>query len=602
MQSHQGERLPFSLSADMTRGLIRLGRGQGATLFMVLLAAMKALLVRYTGQADVIVGTPVAGRVRPEIESLIGLFLNTLVLRTDASGDPSFLELLKRVRETAVGAYGNQDVPVERLVEVLRPERDPSRNPLFQVMFGLQNPAPPLEMPGLGMRRLDVDRGASHTDLALSVLDLGAACGTLGIQHGSIRPHHHRPHGDALRAAAGWDLAEPDRPISRLPLLTDGERGCRPRPAGATQADLREIPAAGPGRLNPRALRAWVDRAPDRIAVKTLRHEWTYDELHRRSAAVARRLHESGAAGGRVGLLFDQDAPMISALMGALMSGTAYVPLDPLYPRGRLTFMLQDSGARVLLTGREHLSLGRELGGDSITLIELDEKSDASAHGEIPSPPPDGLAYILYTSGSTGEPKGVMQNQRNVLHHIRAYTNNLQIQPDDRLTLLSSYSFDAAVMDIFGALLNGATLCPLDVRQAGLDRLRGWLLAQGSRSTIPRPRCSARCGGLVPGRRSRGPAGRSRGEDASGDVEMYRRHFDADCTLVNGLGPTSRHSPCSSSSRMLRHCRVPQFLSDTPWRTRTSGYSRPRGSARRSAARSGSEAHTWPWATGRGPS
>jgi amino acid adenylation domain-containing protein len=547
-QTFRGAGVPLAVSAEVSAALRALGRREGATLFMTLLAALEALLARHAGCEDVVVGAPVAGRTRPETEPLIGFFLNTLALRADLSGDPTFGEILARVRAGVLGALANQDLPFEKVVEALRPERDLSRTPLFQVFFNL----------------LDFPREAMPpgSDLAISPLtaDLQSLALDLPAKFDLSLYASDQPDGIRLFLLYNADLFEattaatlvrqlervlaavataPGTRLSALPLVSDAERAAlvlRPRRPFAAFP-----PRASAGTIVDR-FATIAPRHAEQPAIESRGAVWTYRELDALVRRLARAVRAAvGGDGGRVGLLLEHDAPMVAAMLGVLASGHAYVPLDPFYPRERLAFMLADAEAALLVTSGRHVELARALAGESLRVLSLDDLPPADPHAVVPPVAPDAVAYILYTSGSTGQPKGVVQSHRNVLHHIGAYTNNLHIGPGDRLGQLASFSFDAAVMDMFGALLNGATLCLWDVREAGLARLPEWLrdariTIYHSTPTLYRALLASLAGGdTFPGVRLVVLGGE---EVVRRDVELYRRHFPGDCLFVNGLGPT----------------------------------------------------------------
>jgi amino acid adenylation domain-containing protein len=516
---------------------------------MTLLAAFKVLLLRISGQDDVVVGSVVAGRDRAEIEGLIGFFVNTLVLRTDLSGDPTFRELLGRVREVAIGAYGHQDLPFEKLVEELNPERSLSHSPLFQVMMNFQNaPSGLLRLAGATVTPLRLRTVTTKFDLTAGIEDRGEEIGV------SFRYNTDLFDASTVRWMLGHYrtllegiASDPDRHISRLPVLTETERIAlssqpnRVRPTNAfVEFGQEEIEQSITERFEQQ-----VRRYPSRIAVRSRSrtHCWTYERLAREADRVARAILElAGGGAQRIALLFEQDAPMVAAILGSLKAGKTYVPLDPSYPVERLAYMLQDSGATVILTNDQNLSLASSLGAGRCPVASLDRLKPGSS-GFTPAPPvgPETVAYVLYTSGSTGRPKGVVQNHRNVLHFMRAYTNGLHICANDRLSLLASYSFDAAVMDIFGALLNGATLCLWDVKTRGVAGLAEWLEKEEITILHAVPTVFRAFAGTL-NEQQGFPKVRLvvlGGEEARrGDVELYRRHFPGDCLFVNGLGPT----------------------------------------------------------------
>ncbi len=548
MQTYPGARAGLTLSRELSQALVALSQREGVTLFMTLLAGFKVLLHHYTAQEDIIVGAPIGNRPRAETEKLIGFFLNNLALRTDLSGDPSFRELLSRVRKTALDAYANQDVPFEKIIGELKPERDLSRSAIFQVYFNLFSFSDAIELPGATPQTISFVDAWLHSEENQSKFDLTLYAGLqderlklafvynsdLFEENSITRMLAH------LRNLLAAVVADPETSISECALSDKSEvsiEGNDIRPANAfTRFERSEIEQPITKRFE-----AQVRKYPARIAVKTANHEWSYAELNTRANQIAHTILELvGDSKARIALLFAHDAPMIAGMLGVLKAGKTYVPLDPSHPVERLSQLLQDSQAIAIVTNEENLTLARTVNGVALLNIEALDSAVPSSDLNLKIDP-SSLAYILYTSGSTGRPKGVMQNHRNVLHFIRAYTNNLHLSAGDRLTLLSSYCFDAAVMDIYGALLNGATLCPLDIKEDGFSRLCEALSEQGitiyhSTPTVYRY--------FVSEMKSRGEFPQLRlvvlgGEEVTpSDIELYRENFAANCLLVNGLGPT----------------------------------------------------------------
>lgn len=547
VQTYRGASQPVILSKPLTEALKTLSQGAGVTLFMTLLAVFKTLLYRYMGQNDIIIGAPIANRNHIEIEGLIGFFVNTLVLRTDLSGNPSFRELLRRVREVALEAYAHQDLPFEKLVEELQPARDLSHTPLVQVWFVLQNTSgQALELPGLTVSPLEVNTETAKFDLSLSLADTEQGLfGTLDYKADLFDPTTIKRMVGHLRALLEGIVADPEQRLSELPLLTEAEQLNQILPGNLIRLTnpFIEFKKAEIEQSLPDRFAAQVQKYSQRIAVKTKNYEWTYETLHQLASRIAPTiLTRCGSGEGRIALLFEHDAPMIAGILGTLMAGKTYVPLDPFYPEDRLAYILADSQASAILTNNLNQGLAKKLTQDTYQLINIDDIDPATAMGEGNlSISPDTVAYILYTSGSTGQPKGVMQNHRNILHHIRNYTNNLHISACDRLTLLSSYGFDAAVMDIFGALLNGAALYPINIKTGeGLTNLSQWLIEQGitiyhSTPTVYRFFVNSLTQKIFPKLRLVVLGGE---EVYKRDVELYKKHFPPECIFVNGLGPT----------------------------------------------------------------
>ncbi|HVS20947.1 MAG TPA: amino acid adenylation domain-containing protein, partial [Pyrinomonadaceae bacterium] len=565
MQTYPGARVGLMLSRELSQALVALSQREGVTLFMTLLAGFKVLLHHYTAQDDIIIGSPIANRPRAETEKLIGFFLNNLALRTDLSGDPSFQKLLSRVRQTALDAYANQDVPFEKIIEELKPERDLSRSAIFQVYFNLFSFSDEIELPGATPQTISFVDAWLHSEENQSKFDLTLYAGlqdeTLKLafvynsdlfEENSIT--RMLEHLQTLLTAA---VADPETPISDYALSGKSAISIEAndiRPAHAfTKFERSEIEQPITKRFE-----AQVRKHPARIAVKTANHEWSYAQLNAKANQIAHSILELvGDSEARIALLFAHDAPMIAGMLGVLKAGKTYVPLDPSYPVERLSQLLGDSQATAIVTNEKNLELARRLTGVVVLNVDALDSSVPSSDLNLEIDP-RGLAYILYTSGSTGQPKGVMQNHRNVLHFIRAYTNNLHLNAGDRLTLLSSYCFDAAVMDIYAALLNGATLYPLDIKEEGFCALCETLSEQGitiyhstptvyryfvsemqGRNPTVREGASSHAGTLPDGRVSALRLVVLGGEEVTpSDVELYRKNFTDDCLLVNGLGPT----------------------------------------------------------------
>jgi amino acid adenylation domain-containing protein len=565
VQTFNGAREWLVLSEQLTASVLTLAQREGVTQFITLLTAFKVLLHRYAGEDDVIVGSPIANRPQTETESVIGFFLNNLALRSDLSGNPSFREALARVKRTALDAYAHQDVPFEKLIEALKPERDLSRTPIFQVYFNLFNFADEIRLPGSDDTVTFVEAW-EESDEKLSKFDLTLYAGLqdqrlkLALVYNTdlfdvptiqLMLEHFR----SLLAAAVAnpeesiaDLSLDPGPDSNLTVLTP--RSVRPTNA-FTEFSKAEIEQSIPARFATQ-----VEKYPTRIAVKSKDYEWTYQDLDAAVNNVAQLiLRLSGDSEERIGLLFEHDAPMVAGMLGALKAGKTYVPLDAHHPKERLLQIIEHSQATAVLTNNRNRALAEELvrlTEGRVKLINIDRLRSVTTNVpaiEVPAVEASQLAYILYTSGSTGEPKGVMQSHRNVLHYIRVYTNNLHLNSDDRLTLLSSYCFDASVMDIYGALLNGATLYPIDIREDCLAGLAERLVSDeitvyhstptvyryflGAQASLPAylhnpdlPFTSIRL--VVLG-----------GEKVNRtDVELYQQHFSDDCLFINGLGPT----------------------------------------------------------------
>ena len=456
MQTFRGAHQALVLPGAVTEGLKALSRNEGATIFMSLMAAFKVLLHRYTGQDDIIVGTPIANRNRLEIEGLIGFFVNTLVLRTDLSGNPSFRELLRRVREVCLGAYVHQDLPFERLVEEMHLERDLSRNPLFQVMFVLRNASgQTIELPGLTLSALEVDSGTTHFDLILHMTETGEGLsGTLVYNTDLFEPATIARMLDHFQVLLKALVADPDKLVSDLPLLTEVESKQLLTGWNNSQCDYP------PPTCVHQLFAAQAEQTPDAIAVVFEGQQLSYRELNRRSNQLAQHLRTLGVGPEvTVAICLEHSLEMIIGLLGVLKAGGVYVPLDPLCPKERSSFMLEDAKVAVLLTA-ERLLL--RLPKHAAQVICLDSGWEAialeSAENPINWTGPENLAYLIYTSGSTGRPKGVLISHGSIAQHCLDIKSYYELGRQDRVLQSGSLSFDLSLEQILPTLIAGASL------------------------------------------------------------------------------------------------------------------------------------------------
>ncbi|WP_027255435.1 non-ribosomal peptide synthetase [Planktothrix agardhii] len=456
VQSFVGAYQEFSLSPALSQALTELSRKQGVTLFMTLLAAFDALLYRYTGSSDILVGTPIANRNRGEIESLIGFFVNTLVLRTDLADNPSFSQLLTRVREVAMDAYAHQDLPFEMLVEALQPERDLSHTPLFQVTFVLQNtPKSEIEMTGLKVTDLPLENTTAKFDLTLAMVHTDD--GLKGVWEYNTDLFEsstiERLSGHFLNLLAGI-VANPQARISQLPLLTESETNQLLIEWNNTQVDYPQIKCIH------QLFEEQAERTPDAIAVVFENQQLTYTELNGRANQLAHYLQKLGVkADTLVGICVERSLEMMVGLLGILKAGGAYVPLDPEYPQERLSFMLEDSQVEVLLTQNKLVKLLAQ-NQEYIVCLDGDWQniSQANENNLNITITPNNLAYVIYTSGSTGQPKGVYCNHLGVVNLCTDFQTKKPLSVGDRCSLWTSLNFDVSVYEVFSALLSGATL------------------------------------------------------------------------------------------------------------------------------------------------
>lgn len=470
IQTYRGARRFFTIHKDLYQPLKALGQGERCTTFMVLLAAFQTLLHRYTGQDDIVVGSPIAGRNQPEVEDLIGLFLNMLVLRSDLSGNPTFRELLAGVREVTLAAYEHQDVPFERLVEALRPPRDPSRSPLFQVMLEV-SPLQTLELEGLSVSHMELDNGSAQFDLSLRLRE--GAGGLAG---------HFEYNTDLFSTATIDRLAghfqvllegiarDPEQRIAELPLLSESERN-------QLLVELNDTRSEYPSHLALHQLfEAQADRTPETVAVDFDDQLLTYSEFNRRANQLAHHLRKLGVGPETlVGVYMERSLEMVIALYGILKAGGAYVPLDPEYPAERVAFMLEDTQVPVVLTQER---LVDSLPSHRAKVLCLDSQWETLAQENDGNPAsvvrPGHLAYVIYTSGSTGRPKGVMNTHRGISNRLLWMQDRYQLTEGDRVLQKTPFSFDVSVWEFFWPLMVGARLV---VARPGGHRDSGYLVS-----------------------------------------------------------------------------------------------------------------------------
>ncbi|MFD4029858.1 amino acid adenylation domain-containing protein [Streptomyces sp. NPDC058637] len=461
---HTGATHDFAVDGATAGRIADLARTRGCSVFMVLQAALSTLLSRHGAGDDIPLGTAVAGRTDEAASDLVGFFVNTLVLRTDLKGDPTFLELLDRVREFDLSAYAHQDVPFERLVELLNPARSQNHHPLFQTMLVLQNhtPAAGLDLPGLTVGGLPVDPGVSKFDLSFTFTetydDSGAPSGMQAAVDYATELFDAatvRDLADRLVLLLDAVTADPDRPLRAYDVLTAAER-TRLTAWGTGPAD------GLPGATVPTLFERWARRTPGAPAVRDATTTLTYGELNTRADVLARHLAARGIGPeDRVAVALPRTNDLVVALLGVLKAGAAYVPLDPDYPAPRLSYMLDDAAPRLLLTTPD---VHRRLPGSPVPHLYTGDLED-NARTPVPSPLPAHPAYVIYTSGSTGRPKGVVVTHRGAGAMARTQGERLRVTPDSRVLLMASVSFDAAFWELCMGLLSGACL-EIDERDA----------------------------------------------------------------------------------------------------------------------------------------
>ncbi|HEX2204684.1 MAG TPA: amino acid adenylation domain-containing protein, partial [Longimicrobium sp.] len=487
LQRFRGAAPRFRVPGALVRRVQALSRAEGATPFMTMLAAFDLLLSRYAGQSDLNVATAIAVRGQPEVARVIGMFVNSMVVRADLSGDPSFRALLGRVRDAALEGYAHQDVPFDAVVDAVRPDRSLSRNPLFQVMFSFHDSAvPSLDLPGATLR-LDLALSNSTAKFDMNLVGIPRTGGaddpdamTLIWEHDSdlfdvSTVERMFAHFCALLERA---VETPDAPVSALEMMDAAERRRVVEEANATSRHY-------PREATIHSLFAeTAARTPEAIAIESEGARWTYRDLDARAERIARRLRALGVGpDARVAISLERSADMVAAMLGVLKAGGAYVPLDPAYPAGRIAYVLEDSRAAVLVTE------ARVRGGlpeTAVPMVVIDgegaEAEDSSRDAGIEATAAN-LAYVIYTSGSTGRPKGVMVPHGAVVNFLASMREAPGLTADDRLLAVTTSAFDISVLEIFLPLTTGATVL-LAGRETASDGMRLRELVERGGATV----------------------------------------------------------------------------------------------------------------------
>lgn len=447
VQTFRGARQSFTLSPTLANALKNLSQRQGVTLFMLLLAAFKILLHRYTQQTDMLVGSTITNRNRSEITNLIGLFVNNLVFRTNLAGNPRFSTFLQQVREVALGAYAHQDLPFEYLVEQLQPERNLSHNPLFQVMFILHNtPMPAVEVSELTINYLDPEPETARFDLSLDMYEASGLTGIFEYNTDLFTPatiERLISHWQTLLAAIA---ANPEQRIGQLQFLTAAER--------QSLVVANNTSYVAPQCIH-QLITAQAAATPDAIALVCADAQITYRELNDRANQLAHYLQASGVKlETRVGICLERSLELAIALLGVLKAGATYVPLDPAYPPERLTFMLLDASVALVITQTQLASRC-----SAATCINLDDWQVIAQFSQDEPPSQttaEHLAYIIYTSGSTGQPKGVQNLHKALVNVLQSMQHHLHLTANDVLLAVTTIAFDIAALELYLPLLVGA--------------------------------------------------------------------------------------------------------------------------------------------------
>ena len=453
-QTFSGGTYRFVLPTHLMEALDKFCREEDVTLFMILLTTFFILLHRYSGQDDIFVGTPIANRNLLELENLIGVFINTLVLRTNISGNPGFRELLKRVRDVSLEAYAHQDLPFEKLVEELKPQRDLSRTPLFQVAFNMQNaPMPKLHIPGLEIGFMEIDRGVSQFDLTLMMsASEGQWHGIVEYNRDHFKPATITRMFQSFQMLLEDAMTNPEHPISKLRLVTKEQRLRLVDELNQTQLDFpRE-------KCMHQLFEAQVDVTPDAIAIIHDDTTISYFELNHRANILAMHLQTLGVGPEvRVAIFMEKTFEIVEVLLSVLKAGGTYVPINTSIPIERVQFILNDANVSVLLTNVDP----GPLGDNKVHVVNLNDKLLSTENVCLnldTNVTPDNLAYIIYTSGSTGQPKGVMVNHSSLVNFLWSMRIRPGISKDDSLLSVTSISFDIAALELFLPLIVGATV------------------------------------------------------------------------------------------------------------------------------------------------
>jgi amino acid adenylation domain-containing protein len=467
VRSYEGSNMSMILDMATREGLRTAARRSDSTLFVSLLAVFATLLSRYSGQDDVVIGTPFAGRNRTELESMVGYFINPLALRIDLSGDPTFNELMERGRHATLEAFAHADVPYETVVRTINPERDLSQTPVFQAMIVLHNPAwqtqrPKFEPRGIRCAEITHEKGWAKFDVLLGMSERTTGLNTTWEYSTELfRPETVARMSEHFRALAETPAAASDRRLSRLSMLSEGERAKvlgswhGRRPSLGQRASIKEL------------FEEQVARTPSAPAVVFDQQRLSFAELNARANRIAWRLRDAGVtAGTLVGVLMEKGIDLLPALMGVVKAGGAYVPLDPMYPTDRLQFMIGDCSPTVLLTHTKHTRLLPE--GACECILALDEPGALEDDAREEDPPttagPEEIAYVIYTSGSTGQPKGVRIANASLVSAYFAYEEAYRLRELTAHAQMASFSFDVFTGDMIRSLLAGAklVLCPLE--------------------------------------------------------------------------------------------------------------------------------------------
>lgn len=545
-REHRAESVAVTIDAATSDRVRELARDCSATPFMLLLAVFHLLLARLSGQDDVVVGTPIAGRTRREMEGVVGFFVNTLALRARVSHGATFREMLLRTRETTLAAFANADVPFEQLVEVVQPERHRSRNPIFQALFSLQDLGAlgDLTMRGLQVTRVRTTREAAKFDLQLMLSGTtGAFRGTLEFDASQLEPEIATQLAASYVALVGQVVAAPDRPLDTLAVMDAAEWE---RTLAASAGPALDAPTATLNSL----FRAQASATPDAVAIRAGNETVSYAQLDARSDAVARGLRARGVRRDeRVGICMDRSIDMTVAVLAVLKAGGAYVPIDPEYPAARKRYMTDNAEIRtVVVTPRTRAALG-DISGECVELPSLEVPSVAP----LPDVEPDALAYVIYTSGSTGLPKGVAMPHAPLVNLVRWQRENSSAGLGTRTLQFASLSFDVSFQELFSTWCTGGTLVLVgeETRRDARALLRLMREERVERIFLPYvalQHMAEAASGEEPVRSLREIITAGEQLHVTPSIRAWMRTMP-ECSLVNQYGPTETHVVTSYTLR-----------------------------------------------------
>jgi amino acid adenylation domain-containing protein len=561
-QTFLGSNHSLLLEENSQDQLKQLSKEKGVSLFILMLTALIVLLYRHTLQSQSVIGFPVAGRNQLETENVIGLFVNTLLVSSKSSEKLSFNELLNQIQESVFKAYENQDLPFEKIVEEIQPERELNHNPLFQIWFNMVN----LEKKRLELNKLKVGSSFSFQsqnkdnnqninskfDLTIYLRETKKGLLLNWVYNRDLYKEETIENlAKQYQEILEYIVIHPEVKITQIPLVSYKNRLSEHiENKIALPPSEKQIKSISKEETIIKRFNYIVENYGEKIAIKDKNKTYTYRQLGEKVNQISQSILSviSNKKREKIGILLDKSIESIASILATLKTGNIYIPLDVNYPHSRLEYIIKDSQTILLITNNNNLSLTEEFGLANLEIINLDEiKESSNKKNEINlsliNVNQEDIAYILYTSGSTGKPKGVIQTQGNVLHFIREYSDNLRVNQEDKICLLPSINFDAAVMDIYTALLNGVTLCLYDIEKEGIRNLAQWLADEKitiyhSTPTVYRyllQEISVIAEGekILPNLRLIVLGGE---EVVKSDVEAYQEYFSDDCILINGYG------------------------------------------------------------------